>query len=207
MSRLALLAAAALLSLPARAQAPADAPVPPPSAPPAQGAPEGLQVTVTDDDQVLLRSRPVSPRQLFEALGREDLVAQADANAARRRALIIAGTAVAVAGVTAGLLVFAAGPDFSKLPCNTDDPRVFQACQDDHRAHTIAGTVPLFASLAVGGLLVTLGILTLPDVFTPYELHKFIRQHNASLDPPKATFRLAPWLSPGGGGLAGAGTF
>jgi hypothetical protein len=195
------------------APAPAPAAVPAPSRPPVLAAPDDRTVTVNDDDEIIYQSRRLTPRELFEVAGRPDLVAQADANVARRTALFISAGAVAAVAVVVGVILYATGPNFGAEPCNkgfdTVADRLYfdTVCIPQNTLHMVSGSLTLVGGLAAAGLLAAFGFWARPDVLTPFELHRFIRDHNAALSGPRVTLRVSPWVSPWGAGLSARATF
>lgn len=193
-----------LLATLARAQAPEPAPPLPPL--PA-AAPEDRRVELTDDDLLLYGNPPrqVTPVELFQALGRQDLVDRARANAARRLGLFIAAGVLAAGAVAVAAALWATAPEMGGTSrCNSGDLAYYNTvCQPQWVLHTQGGTFALVGGLAAAGVLATFALFTRPDVFTPFELQQFIREHNASL----AWLRLTPWLSPAGAGLAARAAF
>jgi hypothetical protein len=178
-----------------------------------EASPDDRTVTMDDEDQILYQSRHLTPRELFEVAGRPDLVAQADANATRRTALFISAGAVAAVAVVVGVVLYATAPNFSVEPCNrgldTVADRLYfdTVCVPQNTLHMVSGAVTLVGGLAAAGLLAAFGLWARPDVLTPFELHRFIRDHNAALPGPRLGLQLAPWVSPTGAGLGARGTF
>jgi hypothetical protein len=214
--------ALAALSTVARAQEAASEPVPPPasppppavpapSAPPVVAAAEERAVLITDDDRIFYGTpkQQLTPVQLFEATGRQDLVERARANLKRRTVLFITAGALAAVALAVGVGFLATSPVMGgSSRCNDGDLGYYNSyCQPQWVLHQQVGTATLVTGLAAAGILASFGYWARPDVLTPFELRKFIRQYNASLSEPPASLRLVPWVSPDGAGLTARATF
>jgi hypothetical protein len=186
--------------------------MPPSTTPPIIAAEEDRSVIYTDEYQILYGEarKELTPVQLFEVLGRTDLVEQAKVNSTRRTALIISAVSVAAVGVGLGIGLLATAPNLQTGRCNMEAAYFNDVCVPLNSAHQVGGATSIAGGLIIGAILGSVAWWTRPEVFTRYELGKFIDQHNASLVNKKPTsfhFELSPSLSPAFAGLVATGTF
>jgi hypothetical protein len=115
---------------------------------------------------------------------------------------------VAAVALGVGIALLATSPVMTgAVRCNSGDLEYYNSyCQPQWVLHQVSGTVTLGVGLAAASVLATLGLWARPDVLTPYELRKFIKEHNASLGPV-SRLRVAPWLSTQGAGLSASAQF
>ncbi len=165
--------------------------------------PSAVPVSLADDGTILLgpQARPASQLELFEALGRADLVERVRARQLQRWVLVGVGSVLAAAGLAVGIAVLASpGPTTAECgrvtnfgsPCLGSVAYVSQAPPD-----IAVGSIAIGGGLAAGGLLVFLGLRSSPDVLGSIELRHLV---GAAQGQP-LTLRLTPWGGPGGGGL------
>jgi hypothetical protein len=188
--------------------------VPVPATPPIIAAEEDRSVIFTDDYKILYGEthRELTAVQLFEVLGRSDLVAQANTNSKRRTALVISGVSVAVVGLGAGIALLATAPNLQTGRCNMEADYYNNVCLPRNSAHQIGGAASIAGGIIIGAILGSVAWWSRPEVFTRYELGKFIDQHNAELvnaskKPSSFHFELSPSVSPSFAGLVATGTF
>lgn len=179
-------------------------------APAAPTPTEEPQVEFTDDNRIVYgpERRELTPVQLFEVMGRRDLVARAQLNATRRIVLAVSAGALAAAGVTVAIvMMLTTPPTVGATPCNAGNNDLYNTyCQPQYVLHYTVSTVSLVAGLAGAGILATYAVLANPDVYSAYQLERLIHTYNASRAGP-ASLRVLPWALPGGAGLVASARF
>jgi hypothetical protein len=203
------------VSLLARAQALVPSgPLPTPISPPVVAAEEDRSVTYTEDDKILYGAerKELTPVELFGVLGRTDLLQKSKDNGERRKWLLVSAIAVAVVGVGVGIAVLATGPHLESGRCNTDVIYFNDVCTPANTAHQAGGIAAISGGLVIGGILASIAWWSRPEVFTRYELQKFIDAHNASLanggkSPSSFRLEVTPAVSAAFSGLVASGTF
>jgi hypothetical protein len=190
------------------------APTPPPISPPVVAAEEDRSVTFTEDEKILYGAerKELTPLELFGVLGRTDLLERSKENTERRKWLLISAIAVAAVGVGVGIAVLATGPNLENGRCNSDVTYYNSVCVPANTAHQAGGIAAIGGGLVIGGILASIAWWSRPEVFTRYELQKFIDQHNASLatggkTPSSFKLEVTPAVSAAFAGLVARGTF
>lgn len=188
--------------------------VPTPATPPIIAAEEDRSVVYTDDYKILYGEtrKELTAVQLFEALGRTDLVDQANTNSKRRTVLMISAISVAAIGLGAGIALLATAPNLMTGRCNMEAAYLNDVCLPLNSLHQVGGAASIAGGLIIGAILGSVAWWSRPEVFTRYEMGKFIDQHNAELvnankKPTSFHFDLSPSVSPTFAGLVATGTF
>jgi hypothetical protein len=179
------------------------------SAPPVVGAQEDSTIGMTDDGRILFGAskREVDAPELFRALGRADLVAQSEANVKRRFGFTIAAITVGVVAVGVGVALFATTPDPVTPACLVNAQTYNEVCLPAKVAHQVGGGTAIGGGLLVAGILASIAYWARPEVFSKWDLKKFINEHNASIGAPAITLQLLPTVGAGVEGLVAQGTF
>ncbi len=179
------------------------------SAPPVVNVQEDTTIDLTDDGRILFgaQKRQVDAPELFRALGRADLVAQSEANVKRRFGFTIAAISVAVVAVGVGIALFATTPDVKSPACTSNLTTYNEVCVPDAVAHQAAGGAVLGGGLLVAGILASIAYWARPEVFSKWDLKKFINEHNASIGAPAVSLQVVPAVGAGVQGLVALGTF
>lgn len=193
---------------------PVASPVPAPaatsiSAPPVVGAQDDSSIAMTDEGKILFgaQKREVDVPELFHALGRADLVAQSEANAKRRFAFTIAAISVAVVAVGVGVGLLATTPNPLTPECTVSSMVYNEICLPAKVAHEAGGGATIGGGLLLAGVLASIAYWARPEVFSKWDLRKFINEHNASVGAPAITLQLVPTVGAGVEGLVAQGTF
>jgi hypothetical protein len=183
-------------------------PTPTPSAPPVVKAEEDTSAVLTDDNRLLFGAerRELTQLEFFWAIGRSDLVARGQANASRRFVLGVVAGLVAGLGVGVGVTLLATAPDVTVGRCNTDNVYYNEVCVPAKSQHEVGGIASIASGLVVAGVLWSVAYWSRPEVFSPWELKQFIKEHNAKV-APSVTLQLSPAVGPGFEGLVARGTF
>lgn len=191
-----------------------EAAVPTPASPPIIAAEEDRSVIYTDDYKILYGEarKELTAVQLFEVLGRTDLVEQANTNAKRRTVLMISGISVAAVGLVAGIVLLATSPNLMTGRCNMEAAYLNDVCLPLNSLHQVGGAASIAGGIIIGAILGSVAWWSRPEVFTRYEMGKFIDQHNAELvnankKPTSFHFELSPSVSPSFAGLVATGSF
>lgn len=148
--------------------------------------------------------RLLSREEVFARLERPDLLEESEELSRRRVALAISAGLVAVTGTAVGIALIVLAPPINTVECEADVHTYNEVCVPRHRAYQLAGGVVLGSTFVVATLLATLAWWTKPDVLSRDELTREIATYNAKLKKrlaPPVSWRVTPYLGPGGGGL------
>lgn len=153
----------------------------------------------------------LSPVAFYEALERPDLVAAYRGAEHTKTALYVAGGAVGVAGLVAGVAELLTRPDLSSARCQ--DLRTFNTdCGPTDTRHGNLGAGFIAGGVALGASLALVGLRIDPAPVTPVEAKALADAHNRALwqrlrQGEGHALRLAPVLEAHGGGVLLAGRF
>lgn len=181
-----------LLSLPALAQeaaTPAEPSAPPvmsteateTSSVPSAFLDQAVKVDTAGRITVGRAATPLSARELFERMGRVDLVAKSDSLASRRLWLSLSAGAVAVVGGVVGGVLIGTGPRLASVECESDIRVYNDICVPRAAQHNISGTAVIVTGVATGLLLGTLAFWSDPAVLTRDETASLASSYNAQL--------------------------
>ncbi|MEW6430683.1 MAG: hypothetical protein AB1730_04170 [Myxococcota bacterium] len=150
---------------------------------------------------------PVRARDVFERAGRVDLLEQSESLSRRRITLAVLAAVVGAAGVAVGATLIAIAPSPATPTCEADVRYYNDVCVPRYHAYQNTGSAVLVSGVIVASLLATLAWWSNPDVLSRDEMTKLVSTYNARLKKTLApsgpsSLRLAPWVGPGGGGLA-----
>ncbi|MCI0571011.1 MAG: hypothetical protein L0Y66_09675 [Myxococcaceae bacterium] len=163
--------------------------------------------------------RPVPRTQLYELLGRPDLVAQSDARVRTRTWMFVGAAGALVAGVASGVYMHATLPDLNSGWCAAGPSRFNSPeCAPRHAMQVTLGSTFLAVGAGAG---LALGLSALNIDLHPVhrsevsrmvstynsELRKRLRDTGASASAPSASLMLMPVVGPGGAGLHAQLTF
>ena len=147
----------------------------------------------------------LSPREFYQRVGRPDLAAWSEDRSRQRAWLMAGGGLTLLAGVVAGALVAAGGPDTSAPGCLPQTSPVYADCVERSQKATTTGALLIGAGVALGGALIVWGITTPEMVTTPEETVRLAADYNLELSRKHrasgARLRLVPALAPGYTGL------
>lgn len=154
---------------------------------------------------------PITHRELFEWLGRDDLVAQSDVMATRRKWLLIGGAGIATVAAGVGIALIATGPNLASPACESDVRIYNQVCIPRAAEHNIAGTVVIGTGVVGGLLMAGLAYGSDPAVLNRDETSALVATWNAKLARElrglPSSLRLLPMVTPQGAALAARFTF
>lgn len=172
---------------------------------------QALKVDVKNEITEGRSATPVTHRQLFERLGRTDLVAESTAREQRRLWLLVSAGAVAVAGVVSGSIFIATGPNLASPACESDVRIYNEVCVPRAAQHNIAGTALIATGVATGLLLATLAYWSDPRVLTRDETSALISSYNSGLAKKLKTtpsgWKITPVITPDGAAVAASVKF
>lgn len=124
---------------------------------------------------------PVTHRQLYERMGRIDLVTESDNRASRRLWLAVsAGVVAGIGGIVGGILIGTA-PRLNSVECESDVRVYNDICVPRAAQHNIAGTSVIAAGVVTGLLLGTLAWWSDPDVLTRDQTTALVSSYNSQL--------------------------
>ena len=155
---------------------------------------------------------PVSHRELFERMGRVDLLTQSTNRAQRRLWLAVSAGAVAVAAGVTGVSLLATAPKLASVECERDVRIYNEVCVPRAATHNISGTAVLVSGAVVATLLATLAWWSDPDVLNRDETASLVSAYNAQLakrlraqqEAKPQGLKVTPFVSPDGAGLVAA---
>jgi hypothetical protein len=210
-------AAVVLLATQAFAQSPEPELTPPPDAPtsteppaPPPLPPAFFERMLTVDEKGRVyegrQRRLLTREEVLERLERPDLFEKSDAIARKRLTLAISAGLVAVTGAAVGIALIATAPPVATVECESDVQTYNEVCVPRHMAYETAGSVVLVVGIVGASLLATFAWWSNPDPVRRDEATAAVSAYNGklkrSLAPPPVSWRVAPWLAPGQGGLA-----
>ena len=146
--------------------------------------------------------KPVTHRELFELMGRSDLLARSELMAARRKWLIIGSVALASAAIIAGSILIATAPNLATPACESSVQTYNEVCVPRAAQHNISGTAII--ATGVVGALVMAGFAygSDPSVLNRDETAALVSTYNSKLARelrrPPAGLRLLPLITPDG---------
>lgn len=148
---------------------------------------------------------PVTHRQLFERLGRTDLVQQSEAAATRRTGFFIGAAVVAVAGITTGAVLLGTMVNIATPACESDVKVYNEVCVPAAQRNLIGGVTSIAAGVALGALFTGLAFANDPRVLDRDGTTALVSTYNArlikELRAKPSSFRLVPSISADGASL------
>jgi hypothetical protein len=199
-----------LLSSAAFAQA---EPTPPPVMPaeaadpvlPAVFLDQALKVDVDNHITEGRAKKPLSHRELFERLGRVDLLARSDAMISRRKWLIVGSIALTSAAIVVGAILIATAPNLATPACESNVQVYNEICVPAANQHNISGTAVIVTGVVGGLLMAGFAYGSDPSVLDRDETTSLVSGYNSrlarQLRRPPAGFRLFPMVTPFGASL------
>lgn len=172
---------------------------------------QALKVNVKNQITEGRQSTPVTHRQLFERMGRTDLIAQSEARASRRTALALIGGIGGGLAIAAGVIVVATAPVLASPQCESNVTIYNEICVPRAQAHNIAGGALIATGVIAGLLLGTIAYWSDPDVLTRDETASLIGTYNAQLakrlKQPPSGLKIVPVVTPDGAAVAASMKF
>ncbi len=161
---------------------------------------------------------PLSRKDLFARLGRQDLVEREDSRRTKRVVFYSAAGAALVAGIVAGIVIFDNGPVMNSAECVLRGGAAYNDCLNRQtRANTLSGVAVLSGALIGSGLFGigwSFGESPIPtreteSLVASYngEVMKRLRTTTAAPRTPGTRLELSPQMSALGGGVVGRLTF
>lgn len=207
--RHALILCGLLLGSTALAQEPSPPPVMPTEvaepALPATFLDQALRVDVKNQITRGRAQTPVSHRELFEQLGRADLLERSQALATRRTWLIVGAVALSTAAIITGSILIATAPNLATPACENSVQVYNEICVPRAKEHNISGTAIIAGGVVGSVLLAGFAYASNPDVLTRDETAALIGTFNSrlarQLRRPPAGLRLIPLVTPDGAWL------
>lgn len=209
--------AVVLLATRAAAQEPApDVPSPPPDAPtvaepvaPAPIPPAFFERMLTVDEKGRVyegrQRRLLTREEVLARLERPDLFEKSDAVARKRLTLAISAGLVAVTSAAVGIALIALAPPVATPECEANVKTYNEVCVPRHMAYETAGSVVLVVGVVSASLLATFAWWSNPDPVRRDEVTAAVGAYNGKLKrtlaPPPVSWRVAPFVGPGTGGL------
>lgn len=148
---------------------------------------------------------PVSHRELFEQLGRADLLERSQALATRRTWLIVGAVALSTAAIVTGSILIATAPNLATPACENSVQVYNEICVPRAKEHNISGTAIIAAGVVGSVLMAGFAYASNPDVLTRDETAALIGSFNSrlarQLRRPPAGLRLMPLVTPDGAWL------
>lgn len=172
---------------------------------------QALKVDVKNQITEGRSATPVTHRQLFERMGRADLITESFARAQRRTVLAVTGAVVAGLAIAAGTVVIATGPRLASIECESSVQIYNEVCVPRANAHNYSGTAIIAAGVVTGLLLGTLAYWSDPDVLTRDETAALISTYNSQLakrlKQPPSGWKIVPVVTPDGAAVAASVKF
>jgi hypothetical protein len=198
-----------LLSSAALAGDPSQPPVMPaevaePALPP-QFLDQALKVDVDNHITQGRAMTPLSHRELFELMGRADLLAKSDSMITRRRWLIIGAIGLSAASIVAGSVLIATAPNLATPACESSVQVYNEICVPRANQHNISGTAIIVTGVVGALLMAGFAYGSDPAVLTRDETVSLVGTYNSrlarQLRRPPAGLRLIPMVTPEGASL------
>lgn len=203
--RLAVLVVA--VSLPALAEELSPPPVMPAEDPaPAGFLDQALRVDVKNRVTEGRAGTPITHQELFQRLGRGDLLQQSAAAAERRLGFFVGAAVVAIAGVTTGAVLLATMVNLSAPACERDVKVYNEVCVPAAQRNLIGGVTSLAAGVALGALFASLAFASDPAVLDRDGTTALVSHYNArllrQLRARPSSLHLLPAITPDGASLS-----
>lgn len=198
-----------LLSSAALAEEPSAPPVMPaevaePALPP-QFLDQALKVDVDNHITQGRAQAPLSHRELFERMGRSDLLAKSDSMITRRRWLIVGAIGLSAASIVAGSILIATAPNLATPACESSVQVYNEICVPRANQHNISGTAIIVTGVVGALLMAGFAYGSDPAVLSRDETVSLVGTYNArlarQLRRPPAGLRLLPMVTPDGASL------
>ena len=201
---------ALLLASPSLAQEPLPSPSPPPVMPAEEAEPalpstfldQALRVDVENHITQGRARTPVSHVELFEKLGRADLLTKSADLATRRKWLIIGSIALSSAAIVTGSILIATAPNLATPACESNTQVYNQVCVPRAAQHNISGTAVIVTGVVGALLMAGFAYGSDPAVLTRDQTSALVSEYNSrvarSLRRPPSGFRLIPLVTPDG---------
>ncbi|MDP1826045.1 MAG: hypothetical protein Q8L48_22460 [Archangium sp.] len=198
-----------LLGSAARAGEPSPPPVMPTEVAEPALPPEFLdQALKVDVDNRITRGRaqaPLTHRELFQKLGRADLLAKSDGMLTRRRWLIVGAVGLSTAAIVAGSILIATAPNLATPACENSVQVYNEICVPRANQHNISGTAIIVGGVVGALLMAGFAYGSDPAVLTRDETVSLVGTYNSQLARqlrrPPAGLRLLPMVTPDGASL------
>ena len=146
--------------------------------------------------------KPLAAADFYRRVGRDDLAQEYVSRAARRNTLIAAGAIVALATVTAGIVI---AVENQPGPCPQSSFAAFSACasaqSDQARSALLTATLVGVSGALIGGTLVLAGALTNPHPVDPSRMRELADRYNVQLRK-QLGMQVLPLVTPDRAGLA-----
>jgi hypothetical protein len=172
---------------------------------------QALKVDVKNQITEGRSATKLTHRQLFERMGRTDLVAESVAREQRRVWLAVSGGAIAVAGAVVGSIFIATGPKLASPECESSVQIYNEICVPRANQHNIAGTAIIATGVVTGLLLGTLAYWSDPSVLNRDETSALISSYNSALakklKSPPSGWKILPVITPDGAVVAASVKF
>lgn len=167
---------------------------------------QALKVNVKNEITEGRSATRITHRQLFERMGRTDLLTQSLALEQRRTLLAITGGIIAGVAIGAGVAVIATGPRLASPECEADVRIYNEICVPRANAHNYAGTAIIAGGVVTGLLLGTIAYWSDPNVLTRDETASLIGTYNSQLakrlKQPPSGLKIIPVVTPDGAALS-----
>ncbi|MBL8913776.1 MAG: hypothetical protein JNM17_23945 [Archangium sp.] len=168
---------------------------------------QALKVNVKNEITEGRSGNRLTHRQVFERMGRTDLIAESLAREQRRTLLAITGGIIAGVAIGAGITVIATGPKLASPECEADVRIYNEICVPRANAHNYTGTAIIVGGVVTGLLLGTIAYWSDPNVLTRDETASLIGTYNSQLakrlknSPSGLKLKLMPSIGPDGAAL------
>ncbi|MFO0600219.1 MAG: hypothetical protein U0228_33225 [Myxococcaceae bacterium] len=151
-------------------------------------------------------NKPLTHREVFQRMGRADLLKESDDRVSRRTAFLIIGAGAAVVGAAVGIVLIATGPKLASVECESNITVYNEVCVPAANRHNISGAASIATGVVTGLLFATLAYWQNPDVLDRDATSALLGTYNAQLvkrlrEKPSG-FKVLPVLTPDGGLLA-----
>ncbi len=144
-------------------------------------------------------------RELFELMGRTDLLTKSDELAARRKWLTIGAVALGAVGIGTGVTLIATAPNLATPTCERSVQIYNEVCVPTASAHNISGTAVLVTGVLGALLMAGFAYNTDPAVLDRDGTAALIGSFNSklarALRRPPGGLRLLPVVTPDGATL------
>lgn len=198
-----------LLSSAALAGEPSPPPVMPtevaePALPP-QFLDQALKVDVDNHITQGRAKTPLSHRELFQTMGRADLLAKSDSMITRRRWLIVGAIGLSTAAIVTGSILIATAPRLASPACESSVQVYNEICVPRANQHNISGTAIIVTGVVGALLMAGFAYGSDPAVLSRDETVSLVGAYNSQLARqlrrPPAGLRLLPMVTPDGASL------
>jgi hypothetical protein len=166
------------------------------------------QALKVDSNNRISRGRSqetVSHRELFEQLGRTDLLARSQDLAAKRTWLIVGAVALSTAAIVTGSILIATAPNLATPACENDVDVYNNVCVPQAAQHNISGTAVIVSGVVGALLMAGFAYGSDPAVLTRDETVALVSTFNSrlarTLRRPPAGLRVLPLVTPDGAWL------